>query len=259
MLRKTAREDGLQTVTLARGTLKGNLGRAMSSHARSESESPNALRIQPSEMSVEPESASLLSQVGIIEFLEQDERPTFIVDLQDQSNYTPNSSPMTITWTNLSLKVCPGLIERVTGKNDASFQGIAGHLSFQQFKNWCLSAVLNGQSLDACLPCFMHAGLLWTCLTLRKRIRRISGTLSNTQPVISTGSTYYTCDAHAFKSTVDPALANSAPLSSMIQPNQSSPLAKPEPQEYFPCVTTFSAETAAGESVRAPPDVCASH
>jgi len=46
---------------------------------------------------------------------------------------------------------------------------------FPEFKTWTLSFVKNNESLDICLPSFTYGGLSWTCSTLRKRIRIISG------------------------------------------------------------------------------------
>lgn len=57
----------------------------------------------------DPESRStvtgveLLGNVGIVELLEQDERPTFIIDVANQANYTPGG-PLQIVFANASLR-----------------------------------------------------------------------------------------------------------------------------------------------------------
>jgi hypothetical protein len=45
----------------------------------------------------------LLGTVGIVELLEQDERPTFIIDVANQASYTPGG-PLQIVFANASLR-----------------------------------------------------------------------------------------------------------------------------------------------------------
>ena len=58
---------------------------------------------------LEPETRStltgleLLGNVGVVELLEQDERPTFIIDVANPANYTPGG-PLQIVFANASLR-----------------------------------------------------------------------------------------------------------------------------------------------------------
>ena len=120
----------------------------------------------------------ILSSIGIIELLDQDERPTFIVDLGDSSNYGPG--PLHTIFANSALRSYSGLLEHVTGI--APEEASPGPKTYLQFKAWLLSASIDGESLNVCLPSFSYNGMLWSCSTLRKRLRIISGTFTNTPP-----------------------------------------------------------------------------
>jgi hypothetical protein len=126
----------------------------------------------------------LLSTVGIIELLEQDERPTFIIDVANSANFMPG--PLQLVFTNPSLRAYESVLEMITGKIDLDSPGIGVTTDFPEFKSWVLSFVKNGESLDICLPSFLYGGITWTCSTLRKRLRLISG--SPNAITVATGS-----------------------------------------------------------------------
>ena len=63
----------------------------------------------------------------------------------------------------------------VTGKPDIDSPGLTIVHDFHEFKAWALSFVKNSESLDVSLPSFLYGGITWTCSTLRKRLRLISG------------------------------------------------------------------------------------
>jgi len=167
----------------------------------------------------------ILGNVGIMELLEQDERPTFIIDVANTANFTPGA-PLQIIFTNPSLRASETTLELVMGKMDLGALGIAVTNDFPEFKAWALSFVKNNESLDICLPSFVYGGFTWTCSTLRKRLRIISGSGSGitiTGSVSSTG-----------------ALSNSSNLSERNRGTQlgftKSPLAidsTEEPSDYF--------------------------
>ena len=54
---------------------------------------------------------STLNQVGAIELLMQDERPIFVIDLEDQANFEPG--PLRITFANPSLRAYTGVLELI--------------------------------------------------------------------------------------------------------------------------------------------------
>ncbi|KAK8208601.1 hypothetical protein HDK77DRAFT_428322 [Phyllosticta capitalensis] len=163
-----AREDsGIRTVTLARGTLatsspghRASFDRLSASPASPDTRDKTDL----------PRG---LAQIGIAELLEHDGRPTFIVDLGDPSVYGPGY--LNIVFANAALRSSSGLVDLITGKVVNDSQDSAIFKSFAQFKTWLLSAVVNGESLDVCLPALLYGDLSWNAYTLRKRYRVISG------------------------------------------------------------------------------------
>ncbi|KAK8204453.1 hypothetical protein BKA81DRAFT_360868 [Phyllosticta paracitricarpa] len=169
-----AREDsGIRTVTLARGTLATSSPgqRASFERSRASPASPD---------SRDKELPRGLSQIGIAELLEHDGRPTFIVDLGDPSVYGPGY--MNIVYANAALRSSTGLVDLITGKvvNDA--KDASALRGFAQFKTWLSSAVVNGESLDVCLPGLLYSDLTWNAYTLRKRYRVVSGNYAMSLP-----------------------------------------------------------------------------
>lgn len=186
MLSKAGAEESLvKTVSLARGTVTStptSVSRpdyaTRRSHdwnmtARSSSpevQTPNGGRTQ--------EMGGVLNSIGVTELLEQDDRPTFIVDLADTSNY--GTAPLRPVFENQSLRSIAGMHELVVGTDH---EGTSPNgQSYLQFKSWLLSAAINGESLNVCLPSFAYAGLTWSCSTLRKRLRIIAGVFMATPP-----------------------------------------------------------------------------
>ncbi|KAI7506026.1 hypothetical protein KC364_g558 [Hortaea werneckii] len=198
MLNNARSEDShVKTVSLARGTVATPPGSAHSSAAQTplasaarsgdvsrrflersslgRSQSPAELMKPPSSSGGDGDPMSgMLSQIGVTELLEQDDRPTFVVDLADSGNYGPGQ--LNLVFANSSLKSYTGMQELVTGAaGDAGCSPGSATNTFLQFKSWLLSASVNGESLNVCLPSFAFGGLNWSCSTLRKRLRIIAG------------------------------------------------------------------------------------
>ncbi|KAL1591205.1 hypothetical protein WHR41_00440 [Cladosporium halotolerans] len=221
MLSKARNEEThVKTVSLARGTVTTpgpffptsvphGGRRSLDRSSTGRSDSPDSAHRLPEESS--PQSGLNLQSIGIIELLEQDERPTFILDLSDTSNYGPGQiQPL---FTNTSLRSYEGLFDSVAGTS--RIEG-ALHASFLQFKSWLLSAVVNGESLSVCLPAVAYANLTWTCSTLRKRLRIVSGTFISPPSARSAASASVPRDS---------ASSSSGPVS--------VPMTEAEPTDYF--------------------------
>ncbi|KAF2765202.1 hypothetical protein EJ03DRAFT_217859 [Teratosphaeria nubilosa] len=193
MLSKAQTEDShIKTVSLARGTIVASAAqtwpswypasapRSEGSHRMSLDRSTTARSSSPdgSNGGLEGTMGGLLSSIGVTELLEQDERPTFIVDLGESSNYGPGV--LHPVFANPSLRSFPGMYELVTGV--APEESSTGPKTYLQFKSWLLSASVNGESLSVCLPSFNYAGVQWSCSTLRKRLRIISGAFTGSPP-----------------------------------------------------------------------------
>lgn len=107
-----------------------------------------------------------LHGVGVIELLDQDERPTFIIDLMDTSNFGPG--PLKVVWRNAALRAAAGVDELISKSAEDS-------VDFSQFKAWTVSFVKEKRPMDVCLPSLSYGGISWTCSTVRNRFRFVSG------------------------------------------------------------------------------------
>jgi PAS domain S-box-containing protein len=112
----------------------------------------------------------LLHGIGIVELLEQDERPTFILDLNDPANFA--SGPLHIMYANAALRAAPGILESLrldtAAEPEQSFQ-------FSSFKTWAVSLARDTTSPNAGTSSISYKGFPWTLSTLRKRFRIIRG------------------------------------------------------------------------------------
>ncbi len=110
-----------------------------------------------------------LTQIGVLELLEQDDRPTFIIDLDDQVNYGPGI--LKFVFANVSLRASAPILDMITGRAGQESPGLAATTLYSDFKAWAISYVRNHESLDVTLPSFFYAGSTWTSSSLRKRFR----------------------------------------------------------------------------------------
>jgi len=122
-----------------------------------------------------------LAQIGVVELLEQDERPTFILDLVDQANFEPG--PIKLVYASASLRAASGVLDRITGIAGQESPGLTAATAFSDFKAWSVSYVRDHESLDVSLPSFGFAGATWTCSCLRKRFRVFRGFPSSPQVI----------------------------------------------------------------------------
>ncbi|KAJ8066268.1 hypothetical protein OCU04_005349 [Sclerotinia nivalis] len=144
-------------------------------------------RANTPKLEMNPREGSLIYKVGIIELLEQDERPTFIIDVSNQDNYIPGGR-LRVEYANASLRAINPLLEMVAGFADLSSPTIVTN-AFPEFKAWVLSFVSKqSESLDICLPSFLYGGFTWSCSTLRKRLRVMSGIRTQPPTTNSTSS-----------------------------------------------------------------------
>ena len=177
MLSNANREDkaSIRTVKMARGTLnrgssparsvgtprgRGSVDRSSISSGATPDDKETAMGLQT------------LSQVGTVELLEIDDRPTFIIDVGNPANFQPG--PLNVLFSNSALRAHDGLVAAITGHlPQVSSPGLNG--SFSEFKSWCTSFVKDHESADVSIPSFLFHGITWACSTLRKRYRLISG------------------------------------------------------------------------------------
>ncbi|RDW87629.1 hypothetical protein BP5796_03323 [Coleophoma crateriformis] len=187
MLNK-ARDDvsGTVTLKLARGSVSQTSPRSISTPGSWASVERNSMPRTPSTRGAKS-GWQVLGSIGIIELLEQDERPTFILDVANTTNFNPGG-PLQIVFANAALRAYDSILEMVTGRTELESPGVAVTSDFPEFKSWALSFVRDSESLDVCLPSFLYGGIHWSCSTLRKRLRLISGTPTTTAVGSSAGA-----------------------------------------------------------------------
>ena len=115
----------------------------------------------------------IIQEIGAVEVLDQDDRPTFIIDLQNHANFEPG--PLHILFSNTVLRASGETLDLVTGRGLQGSYNLSSTSMFNEFKSWTISYVKNHESLDVSLPSFRYLGATWSCNTLRKRLRIIRG------------------------------------------------------------------------------------
>lgn len=165
---------------------------------------------------------AMLNSIGIVELLEQDERPTFVIDLGEPANY--GAGQIYSLFVNQALQSHAGLHEQITGSANTP---TPEPQNFLHFKSWLLSASIGGESLNVCLPACPFAGLVWNCSTLRKRLRIISGSFSS-PAAASNGAATLTNVAETGLSGQSGSASTGPPLSV-----GSNALTNLEPSDYF--------------------------
>ncbi|CAO2658008.1 Nn.00g072680.m01.CDS01 [Neocucurbitaria sp. VM-36] len=174
MLSKTRDESGIKTVTLARGTFSGLSPPAPTSVASGRSSERSSIpRTVSPEARERTDPLRLLGSVGIVELLEQDGRPTFIVDIGDATNYAPESAGLHILFANNALRSSSSVWESVFGKPPGNTTDDVTVHAATQFRGWLLS--IEGETSGVNPSPVEHAGIVWSCYTLRKRLRVVSG------------------------------------------------------------------------------------
>jgi hypothetical protein len=93
----------------------------------SQEHSPNLQDIE-----ADPAVLQLLIGVGVLELLEQDDRPTFVIDLENETNYNPRT--LKILFTSASLRAYNSILDMVMGKADLDSSGVVVHNTFPEFK-----------------------------------------------------------------------------------------------------------------------------
>lgn len=185
MPRKASKHDhgGIRTLNMARGSINtvspsrasgtlasfGSMGGTDKSRLQDDVEKSSGL--------------SILNQVRITELLEQDDRPTFIIDLGNRANFEPG--PLHVIFANASLRALDGLLDKIIGRFDNGLPSLDAGTAFNEFKAWSISYVKNNESLDVSLPSFFYDSATWTCCSFRKRLRLIRSNFNSSTASIT--------------------------------------------------------------------------
>ena len=119
-----------------------------------------------------PMLASALSDIGMIELLECDTKPTFVLDLERVHH--PDHDLLHAVYSNASLKRLPTILDPAHVAKEKSV-GDSELDRYSDFKEWAISSPESGLTTGGHITPFKYHNLSWTCSTLRKRWRIISG------------------------------------------------------------------------------------
>ncbi|KAL6863011.1 hypothetical protein ACO1O0_003255 [Amphichorda felina] len=111
-----------------------------------------------------------LSGMDIVDLLDQDVRPTFLVDLANSAN--ASRPGLHILFYNTALRSSHSVLRLLTVDQDDSDAAT----EYGGFKGWIMTPVKSSDSQDLPLPPHNYGGITWTCSTLRRRFRVVSGT-----------------------------------------------------------------------------------
>ncbi|KAK5051510.1 hypothetical protein LTR84_003162 [Exophiala bonariae] len=116
-----------------------------------------------------PHGLQLLHSIGLAEYLQFDDRPTFVVDILDPANAT--APGLHLVFENNALKARSSVLNHVQGRSEDSTLLLDIGTPFADFKDWVLSPLADPDIVTT----FPFGGYLWHTSLLRKRLRVIHG------------------------------------------------------------------------------------
>ncbi|QPG96064.1 hypothetical protein C2857_003038 [Epichloe festucae Fl1] len=128
-------------------------------------------------------SLAQVQNIGAIELVEQDDRPTFLIDLLYPTLTASPRLCLHVLYCNASLRSSQELLKLVG--TEAGDLGDAG--SYDRFVSWATCLPTGRASQDsASMASHIYGGMTWSCATVRQRFRFISAdsnlTRSYTRP-----------------------------------------------------------------------------
>ncbi|KAM0284260.1 hypothetical protein ACHAQH_002050 [Verticillium albo-atrum] len=175
LLARLREENDVRTVKLPRGHVSSaspaRSGSTSGSGSWSSIEPGGGSSRSPSSQYLPP-GLQLLNGCGVIELLEQDERPTFIIDLANPVN--GNNLALHLLYANASLRASSGVLELLSLDGEEA----QSDRDYTTFKAWVMSHTKNNEGMNVCLSSHQYGGINWTCSTLRRRFRFVSGNTS---------------------------------------------------------------------------------
>jgi len=122
-----------------------------------------------------PEQQNLRAEFNaltIIEVLDQDSRPTFVIDLDPDESFAAGKSRIAPIFCNAALRLHEKLADIIVGNDDSEDPQL-----YEQFSVWATGVTKFDDSKDVFPLSFLFNGMLWTGSTVRRRWRLISGNL----------------------------------------------------------------------------------
>ncbi|KEF57102.1 uncharacterized protein A1O9_07292 [Exophiala aquamarina CBS 119918] len=116
-----------------------------------------------------PPGLQLLSSIGLTEYLQSDDRPTFVVDILDLVN---TAAPgLRLLFENPALKAQSSMLDHVQGRSEDPTLLLDLGTPFADFKAWVLSPLTDPDIVTT----FPFGGYVWHTCLIRKRLRVIHG------------------------------------------------------------------------------------
>ncbi|KAI1844538.1 hypothetical protein JX266_009211 [Neoarthrinium moseri] len=172
MLSRVRDSAEVTTLKLPRGTVTS------ASPARSSSTPGSWSSIDATGLTRSPDAQGstpglqFLQGVGVLELLERDDRPTFVIDATNATLVSPG--PFPILYSNPALQVSNSIRHVLAG----DFTEEEAKSDFLMFKSWVKNAGGNADGLDIFLPSLHYGGFDWTCSVIRNRFRFVSANRS---------------------------------------------------------------------------------
>jgi hypothetical protein len=136
--------------------------------------SPASAELESPQSESEADAFNELDSLSLKEILDQDSRPTFVLDLDPDFVVGNAVRPI---FCNAALRLHDRLLDCVTGVTDdnVSNTGLGETTTYEDFRTWATGISRFNDSKDV-FPLTLHyQGLLWTGSTVRSRWRIISG------------------------------------------------------------------------------------
>ncbi|KAF2790043.1 aerobic respiration control sensor protein arcB [Melanomma pulvis-pyrius CBS 109.77] len=138
---------------------------------------PDSSAVRPTDAKEELEKDALneLDSISLKEILDQDSRPTFILDLDsDYVGFDSRKDDIRPIFCNSALRLHDRLLDSITGvATEQTSQG--SDATYDEFRSWATGATKFDDSRDVFPLTLVYQGMLWTGSTIRQRWRMISG------------------------------------------------------------------------------------
>jgi hypothetical protein len=127
--------------------------------------------------SMEVDSLVEFKRLDITEILDQDSRPTFVIDLDPDEDAPNGSNTILPIYSNSALRLHERLSDAIVGKDILQIPTDKSESTFNEFRSWATSTTPHDDSKDVYPLSCLYAHMLWTGSTIRRRWRLISGNL----------------------------------------------------------------------------------
>lgn len=176
MLKREEDTSGTRTTKHARRPSSGpnkTFSKGMGSHSNDHSGNCGNFVASGGRGENSQHGAQVLSQASALELLEQDERPTFVVDIEGKQDAA--GSRLSLLFVNPALEAQTAVVERIEGRSEDLTLIFATSTPHRDFRSWVLNTsdtvAVSGKSV---MP-FAFAGLTWRYFTISNGLRIVHG------------------------------------------------------------------------------------